>query len=435
MSFAKLGLQPPLTQTLAELGYAAPTAVQQQAVPAVLAGRDVLAAAQTGTGKTAAFVLPLLQMLAATPAAGPAPRAVVLVPTRELAEQVLASCQRYGAGLPLRCYALYGGVSHGPQLTALREGVDLLVATPGRLIDLFGKGELRLREVRHVVLDEADRMLDLGFADDLATVFQALPRERQVLLFSATFADAVRALARARLRKPLSIEATPRNTAARTIRQWVVPVDKKRKPELFLFMWRDRGWQQVLVFVKTKLGADELAERLRGKGIAAEAIHGDRPQASRQAALAAFKAGTVAVLVATDVAARGLDIDGLPQVVNFDLPLQAEDYVHRIGRTGRAGAAGEAISFVCADEAPQLAAIESLLKKKLSRDEEPGFEPRHQLPATVAAVAAPSRRPPPLAKAGAGRGRTPGNWVGFDERPGGARRGRPGGAKSGRGGR
>jgi len=428
MSFTELGLVPALLQTLAELDHRTPTAVQQQAIPAVLAGRDVLAAAQTGTGKTAAFALPLLQMLAAAPEAldARAVRALVLVPTRELAEQVMDSFRRYGAGLAPQTYAVYGGVNLNPQIERLKQGVDILVATPGRLIDLFTKGAVRFRQLRTLVLDEADRMLDLGFAGDLDILFSALPRQRQTLLFSATFAPAIVELAGRRLKKPLRIEATPRNTAAKTVRQWAVPVDKKRKTDLFLFMRRDRDWRQVLVFVKTKKGCDELVERLRGKQIPADTIHGDRPQAARQQALDAFKAGTVEVLVATDVAARGIDIDGLPQVVNFDLPLQPEDYVHRIGRTGRAGQPGEAISFVAADEAPQLAAIEALLKQALSRDEEPGFEPKHNVPPTWGAPVARSASSVKPAKPAARRG-APGNWVGFDERPKtGGGRGRPG---------
>ena len=433
MTFAALGLSEPLLSTLAGLGYKTPTAVQQQAIPAVLAGRDVLAAAQTGTGKTAAFALPILQRLAAEaqPVAENQVRALVLVPTRELAEQVMESFRAYGAGLPLSVYAAYGGVNLGPQLSRLQSGVDVLVATPGRLIDLFTKGAVKFRELRTVVLDEADRMLDLGFANDLDILFSALPRQRQTLLFSATFPPAIGDLAGKRLSKPLRIEAAPRNTAAKTVRQWVVPVDKKRKTELFLFMRKDRGWRQVLVFVKTKKGCDELVERLAARQIPADTIHGDRPQASRLKALEDFKAGVVEVLVATDVAARGIDIDGLPQVVNFDLPLQAEDYVHRIGRTGRAGQAGEAISFVAADEAPLLAAIETLLKKPLSRDEEPGFEPRHHVPPTGPVAQAKPRPAAGAGKAKSGGRSAPSNWVGFDDfgekRP--ARRGPPVGRK------
>ena len=414
MSFADLGLSAPLLQALAQLGYPAPTPVQQQAIPGVLAGRDLMAAAQTGTGKTAAFALPLLQRLAAEEqrAGSNSIRALVLVPTRELAEQVMTSFRTYGEGLPVSCYAAYGGVSLNPQMMRMRRGVDILVATPGRLIDLFTKNAVKFRELQTLVLDEADRMLDLGFADDLDILFQALPKKRQTLLFSATFSDEIRSMAKARLRDPLSIEVSPRNTAAKTVTQWVVPCDKKRKTELFLYMRKDRGWGQVLVFVKTKKGCDELVGRLQAKQIAADTIHGDRPQASRLKALEAFKAGEVQILVATDVAARGLDIDDLPQVVNFDLPLQAEDYIHRIGRTGRAGATGEAISLVCADEAPLLAAIETLLKQTLSRDEEPGFEPSHRLPQTGPAAGAP--KPPKKPKTGGSR-KAPGNWEGFDD--------------------
>ena len=420
MSFADLGLSAPLLQALAQLGYPAPTPVQQQAIPGVLAGRDLMAAAQTGTGKTAAFALPLLQRLAADEqrAGSNSIRALVLVPTRELAEQVMTSFRTYGEGLPVSCYAAYGGVSLNPQMMRMRRGVDILVATPGRLIDLFTKNAVKFRELQTLVLDEADRMLDLGFADDLDILFQALPKKRQTLLFSATFSDEIRSMAKARLRDPLSIEVSPRNTAAKTVTQWVVPCDKKRKTELFLFMRKDRGWGQVLVFVKTKKGCDELVGRLQAKRIAADTIHGDRPQAARQRALDAFKAGEVQILVATDVAARGLDIDDLPQVVNFDLPITAEDYIHRIGRTGRAGASGEAISFVCADEAPQLAAIETLLKQSLSREEEPGFEPDHRVPLTGPAAAPPKPKKPKLAggRSTGGKG-APSNWVGFDDFP------------------
>ncbi|MCL2636451.1 MAG: DEAD/DEAH box helicase [Betaproteobacteria bacterium] len=401
MTFAALGLAAPLLQALDGLGYQTPTPVQIQAIPAVLAGRDLLAAAQTGTGKTAGFALPLLQRLSeGERAGGNAVRALILVPTRELAEQVHASCRQYGAHLPVSTYAAYGGVGIVSQMARLRRGVDLLVATPGRLLDLFRQNAVKLKQVEMLVLDEADRMLDLGFAQELATLFAALPKQRQTLLFSATFSDAIRSLARARLRDPLSIETAPRNSAAKAVKQWVVPVDKKRKTELLLFMLEDRGWRQALVFVKTRKSADDLLARLQAKRIAADAIHGDRPQAARLRALASFKAGALRILVATDVAARGLDIDDLPLVVNVDLPLVAADYIHRIGRTGRAGAGGAAVSLVCADEAPLLAAIETLLKKPLSRDEEPGFEPEHWVPATGPGAAAAR----PTKMRGGGRG-------------------------------
>ncbi|MDR1995962.1 DEAD/DEAH box helicase [Azonexus sp.] len=427
MTFAALGLTAPLLQALDGLGYQTPTPVQTQAIPAVLAGRDLMAAAQTGTGKTAGFALPLLQRLSeGERASSNAVRALILVPTRELAEQVHASCRQYGAHLPVSTYAAYGGVSINPQMMRLRRGVDLLVATPGRLLDLFRQNAVKFRQVETLVLDEADRMLDLGFAQELATLFAALPKQRQTLLFSATFSNAIRSLAKARLHDPLSIETAPRNSTAKAVRQWVVPVDKKRKTELFLFMLKDRGWRQALVFVKTKKGADDLVAHLQTKRLAADAIHGDRPQAARLRALENFKAGTVQILVATDVAARGLDIDDLPLVVNIDLPLVAEDYIHRIGRTGRAGASGEAVSLVCADEAPLLAAIETLLKKPLSRDEEPGFEPDHRLPATGPGAAAAK---PKKAKSGGRGGQgVPANWVGFATPAG--RRGRRSGGPS-----
>jgi superfamily II DNA/RNA helicase len=386
MSFHSLGLIDQLTRTLETLAYKNPTAVQSQAIPAVLAGRDVMAAAQTGTGKTAGFALPLLQRLVME-GNGLVPnsaRALVLVPTRELAEQVHTSFGAYGAGLPLRTMVAYGGVSINPQMMRLRKGVDLLVATPGRLLDLQRQNALKLNGVRMLVLDEADRMLDLGFSRELDQVFAALPKARQTLLFSATFSEQIRALAGKLLLEPVSIETAPRNTTVKAIRQWGVPVDKKRKPELFLHLLKKHGWSQVLAFVKTRRGVDELVELLQARRIDADSIHGDKPQPARLRALERFKAGEVKVLVATDVAARGLDIDDLPVVVNVDLPIVAEDYVHRTGRTGRAGASGEAVSLVCADEVQQLAAIELLTGQVLKRVDEAGFEPDHRVPETGA---------------------------------------------------
>jgi superfamily II DNA/RNA helicase len=311
-------------------------------------------------------------------------RALVLVPTRELAEQVHQSVREYGAGLPLRTMVAYGGVSINPQMMRLRKGVDLIVATPGRLLDLHRQNAVRLNQVQTLVLDEADRMLDLGFARELDAVMVALPKKRQTLLFSATFSDPIRALAAKLLVDPVCIEATPRNTTVKAIRQWVVTVDKKRKAELFLHLLKQHGWSQVLAFVKTRKGVDELVTLLEAKRIAADSIHGDKPQPARLRALERFKAGEVRVLVATDVAARGLDIEELPVVVNVDLPIVAEDYVHRTGRTGRAGASGEAVSLVCADEVQQLAAIELLTGQTLLRREEAGFEPEHRVPQTNA---------------------------------------------------
>jgi superfamily II DNA/RNA helicase len=382
-SFSALGLIDPLVRTLDALGYRAPTPVQAQAIPAVLAARDVMAAAQTGTGKTAAFALPILQMLTMAGQVRPnCVRALVLVPTRELAEQVHESFKSYGASLPLRTAVAYGGVSINPQMMKLRKGLDVLVATPGRLLDLQRQNAVKFEQVETLVLDEADRMLDLGFARELDAVFAALPARRRTLLFSATFSDAIRAMAGRLLTDPVQIAVSPPNTTVKAINQWLVPVDKKRKPELFMHLLKTRGWDQVLVFVKTRKGVDQLVETLEARGIAADAIHGDKPQPARLRALNRFKDGEARILVATDVAARGLDIDDLPLVVNFDLPIVAEDYVHRTGRTGRAGASGEAVSLVCADEVVQLAAIEVLTRQTIKRIEQPGFAPEHRVPVT-----------------------------------------------------
>jgi ATP-dependent RNA helicase RhlE len=387
MTFASLGLIDPLLRALDTLGYETPTPVQAQAIPVVLAGRDLMAAAQTGTGKTAGFALPLLQRLTmqGPKVAANSVRLLVLVPTRELAVQVYDSFCAYGQNLPLRMALAYGGVSINPQMMKLRRGADLLVATPGRLLDLQRQNALKFDQLETLVLDEADRMLDLGFSRELNDIFALLPAKRQTLLFSATFSDAIRSLAQTLLRQPQSIEASPRNTTAKSVKQWMIPVDKKRKTELFLHLLHKKRWKQVLVFVKTRKGTDLLVEALQAAGIRADAIHGDKPQPARLRALERFKAADVQVLAATDVAARGLDIDDLPQVVNFDLPTVAEDYIHRIGRTGRAGAQGVALSLVAADEAPQLAAIEMLIKTPLQRIEEPGFVPDHRVPATDSA--------------------------------------------------
>lgn len=385
MSFASLGLIDQIVRTLDALAYHTPTAVQEQAIPAVLAGHDVMAAAQTGTGKTAGFTLPILQRLAKSGAVSPnAVRALILVPTRELAEQVHESVRTYAAGLPLRTMVAYGGVSINPQMMALRKGVDVMVATPGRLLDLQRQNAVRFNEVKTLVLDEADRMLDLGFARELDGLMKLLPKKRQTLLFSATFSDQIRALSNQMLRDPVRIEATPRNTTVAAVKQWIIPVDKKRKPELFVHLLKRHDWTQVLAFARTRKGVDELVSLLEAKRITADSIHGDKPQPARLRALERFKAGEVRVLVATDVAARGIDIDDLPAVINVDLPIVAEDYVHRTGRTGRAGATGEAVSLVCADEVEQLAAIEVLTKQTLERVEEAGFAPDHRVPLTDA---------------------------------------------------
>ncbi|WP_084314183.1 DEAD/DEAH box helicase [Pseudomonas jinjuensis] len=386
MTFASLGLIEPLLRALEGLDYKTPTPVQARAIPAVLKGRDLLAAAQTGTGKTAGFALPLLQRLLqeGPQVAANSARALVLVPTRELAEQVHASFRAYGQHVPLRTAVAYGGVSINPQMLKLRKGVDVLVATPGRLLDLYRQNAVKFAQLQTLVLDEADRMLDLGFARELDELFAALPARRQTLLFSATFSDAIRQMAAGLLSDPLTIEVTPRNTAAKTVKQWLVPVDKKRKAELFLHLQQANRWRQALVFAKTRKGVEELVGLLQQAGLAADSIHGDKPQPARLRALQRFKAGEVDFLVATDVAARGLDIEEMPLVVNFDLPIVAEDYVHRIGRTGRAGATGQALSLVCADEVQLLAAIETLIGQTLQRREEEGFEPEHRVPQTTA---------------------------------------------------
>ena len=385
VTFASLGLIEQLVRTLDALAYHTPTAVQQQAIPAVLAGHDVMAAAQTGTGKTAGFTLPILQRLAKSGEVGPnAARALILVPTRELAEQVHESVRTYAEGLSMRTLAAYGGVSINPQMMALRKGVDVLVATPGRLLDLQRQNAVRFNEVKTLVLDEADRMLDLGFARELDGIMKLLPKKRQTLLFSATFSDQIRALSNQMLREPVRIEASPRNTTVAAVKQWIVTIDKKRKPELLLYLLKKHAWEQVLAFARTRKGVDELVTLLEAKGISADSIHGDKPQPARLRALERFRAGEVRVLVATDVAARGIDIDDLPAVINVDLPIVAEDYVHRTGRTGRKGASGEAVSLVCADEVEQLAAIEVLTRQTLERLEEPGFAPEHRVPMTDA---------------------------------------------------
>ncbi|WP_137818282.1 DEAD/DEAH box helicase [Pseudomonas sp. 2FG] len=419
MTFASLGLIEPLLRALEALDYQTPTPVQTQAIPAVLAGRDLMAAAQTGTGKTAGFALPLLQRLTleGPQVASNSVRALVLVPTRELAEQVHESFRVYGQHLPLSTYAVYGGVSINPQMMKLRRGIDVLVATPGRLLDLYRQNAVKFSQLQTLVLDEADRMLDLGFSEELRDIYAALPKKRQTLLFSATFSDAIRSLAGQTLDNPLSLEVSPRNVAANSVKQWVIPVDKKRKPELFSHLLKKQRWSQVLVFAKTRNGVDQLSELLQQQGVSADGIHGDKPQATRQRALDRFKNREVQILVATDVAARGLDIDDLPLVVNFDLPIVAEDYIHRIGRTGRAGASGQAISLVCADEVQLLSAIETLTRQTLQRIEEQDFEPEHRVPMTDPSgqVLKKPKKPKKPKVVGGGGKKTLGKWLESDE--------------------
>lgn len=360
MSFSDLGLKPELLRAVAEKGYDTPTLIQSQAIPAVLAGRDVLAGAQTGTGKTAGFVLPILQMLGAP--AGRNPRALVLTPTRELAAQVADSVCSYGKYSGLRTLVVFGGVSINPQISALRSGCDLLVATPGRLLDLAQQRALDLREVQCFVLDEADRMLDMGFIDPIRRVIRLLPAQRQNLMFSATYSDDIRQLATRLLRNPETIQVTPRNATAERVEQAVYRVPKERKRHLLAHLIKEKQWHQVLVFMRTKHGANRLVQQLESAGIRAVAIHGNKSQGARVRALSDFKTGKTTALVATEVAARGLDIKELPQVVNYELPNVPEDYVHRIGRTARAGADGYAVSLVSPDETGLLKDIERVLK-------------------------------------------------------------------------
>jgi superfamily II DNA/RNA helicase len=383
MTFHALGLIDPLLRTLDTLGYKQPTPVQKQAIPAVLAGRDVMAAAQTGTGKTAGFALPILQRLTLDGVTAPKPCAHWCWCRRALAEQVFESFRSYGGNLPLRSAVAYGGVDIAPQIAKLRKGLDVLVATPGRLIDLHDQGVISFALLQTLVLDEADRMLDLGFERDLDILLEALPKQRQTLLFSATFSDEVRKLTKGMLIDPVSIQVAAPNTATRTVKQWLVTTDKRRKPELFLHLLNKLGWSQALVFVKTRKGAEALVKELQQHGLAADAIHGDKTQPARLRALDRFKRKEVQLLIATDVAARGLDIEALPLVVNFDLPTVAEDYIHRIGRTGRAGMEGEAMSLVCADEVDMLKAIETLTRQVIQRFEEAGFEADHRVPETA----------------------------------------------------
>lgn len=379
-SFEALGLSEALVRAVTELGYTTPTAIQQQAIPAVLSGGDLLAGAQTGTGKTAGFVLPILQRLATTQPTSNTKsrkpvRVLILVPTRELAAQVEESVRDYGKHSKANVAVVYGGVSINPQISALRRGVDIVVATSGRLLDHVGQRTIDLSQVEVLVLDEADRMLDMGFLPDMKRVFALLPKSRQTLLFSATFSDEIRTLANTLLRDPAMVQVAPRNSTVDATTQKVVLVDRGRKSELLAHMVNVNQWFQLLIFTRTKHGANRLAEFLNKHGVTALAIHGNKSQGARTRALSEFKSGALQALVATDIAARGLDIEQLPHVINFDLPHVPEDYVHRIGRTGRAGATGEAISLVCADDKPLLADIEKLIRRQIPREIFAGFEP------------------------------------------------------------
>ncbi len=375
MSFDQLGLSAELLRAISEQGYLQPTPIQQQSIPPILEGCDVLASAQTGTGKTAGFTLPLLQRLQkAGPRKGrPRVRALILTPTRELAAQVGDSVRTYGRHLPIRSTMIFGGVGINPQIDALRKGVDIVIATPGRLLDHMGQGTADLSSVEILVLDEADRMLDMGFIRDIRRILGQLPKRRQNLLFSATFSNEIRRLAADLLDSPVEVETAARNRPADRINQVIWPVEQARKRELLSHQIGARNWRQVLVFARTKHGANRLSKQLTQDGLESVALHGNKSQAARTRALADFKAGKVRVLVATDVAARGIDIDSLPYVVNYDLPHVPEDYVHRIGRTARAGRDGCAVSLVCADEAKLLKGIERLLGRGIDREEIAGY--------------------------------------------------------------
>ncbi|MBI1288415.1 MAG: DEAD/DEAH box helicase [Flavobacteriales bacterium] len=393
MSFKDLGLAEPLLRAINDKGYETPSPIQEKCIPVVLEGKDVLASAQTGTGKTAGFSLPMLQLLSQGREKHNRPvRALILTPTRELAAQIGEELKDYSKYLHLRYTVIFGGVNQNPQVRAIKQGADILVATPGRLLDLHGQNLLRLDNVEMLVLDEADRMLDMGFQRDLNRIIHLLPAKRQNLLFSATFSKEIKKLAQTYLTHPVSVSATPENTTVEKIEQRTIRVDKGKKTALTIKLISEGNWQQVLIFTRTKHGANRLSQKLEKAKITSAAIHGNKTQNARTSALAGFKSGKIRVLVATDIAARGLDIPLLPHVINYELPNVPEDYVHRIGRTGRAGASGEAISLVGGDEVDYLTGIEKLLGEKLTRQIIPGFEP--QDPETAPEKKQSSPRPP-----------------------------------------
>ena len=377
MLFSQLNLSAPLLKAIQDEGYTTPTPVQEKAIPPILEGRDMLAGAQTGTGKTAGFTLPILELLSQKPHSKGKPllRVLILTPTRELAAQVAESVKAYGKYLPFKSAVIFGGVGIQPQIQTLRAGIDILVATPGRLLDHVSQGTIDLRHIETFVLDEADRMLDMGFVKDIRRVIALLPTKRQNLLFSATYSDDIKKLCESILKNPVIVEVARRNTSSELVKQRVIMVDCKRKTALLAKLIQENKWEQVLVFTRTKHHANKVSEYLAKIGVSSAAIHGNKSQSARTKALADFKNGSVKVLVATDIAARGLDIDQLPHVVNLELPNIAEDYVHRIGRTGRAGNNGEAISLVCVDEHEYLKGIEKLINRKFQREIVEGFEP------------------------------------------------------------
>jgi len=395
MGFSKLGLSTDIVKAVEQKGYNTPSPIQLKAIPEVLKGNDIMAAAQTGTGKTAGFTLPILEILShGTLAKSNQVRTLILTPTRELAAQVHDNVITYGKHLPLRSSVVFGGVKINPQMQKLRSGVDILVATPGRLLDLYSQNAIKFDQLEVIVFDEADRMLDMGFIHDIKRILKILPEKRQTLMFSATFSDEIRKLAKSLVNNPVEMSTAPRNSTVKSIKQYIHPVDKSKKQALLIHLIKEYDWYQVLVFSRTKHGANRIATQLEKHKISAAAIHGNKSQGARTRALADFKKGKVSVLVATDIAARGIDISELPHVVNFDLPHVPEDYVHRIGRTGRAGSKGEAVSLVSADEAKKLFDIERLIQKKLERIMIDDFYPDHNVPESAKKLLPPKKKKP-----------------------------------------
>lgn len=394
MPFTKLGLSAPLLQAIEKQGYTSPSPIQEKAIPLVLEGKDVLAAAQTGTGKTAGFSLPMLHKLSAgRKASSNSIRALILTPTRELAAQVEDNVRSFSEFLPLKTAVVFGGVGINPQMKALRSGVDVLIATPGRLLDLYQQNAVKFNELEMLVLDEADRMLDMGFIHDIKRILKLLPAKRQTLLFSATFSPEITTLAQTITIDPIKVSTAPANTTVEKIEQCLVPIDKSKKTTGLICLIKQNKWKQVLVFSRTKHGANRIADKLSKARIPSAAIHGNKSQGARTKALSEFKSGEIDVLVATDIAARGIDISELPVVINFDLPNTAADYVHRIGRTGRAGSSGQALSLVCAEELQQLKDIETLIQRLLPREVMEGFEPQVKVPETTLSAPKKAKKP------------------------------------------
>jgi len=405
ISFRTLGLGPKILQSVDDSGYTTPTPIQHTAIPHVLEGRDLIGIAQTGTGKTAAFVLPLLEMIVRRKFEGPRPCALIVAPTRELAMQIDESVRTLAKHLRIRCASVFGGVNERPQIDALRRGADIVVATPGRLLDLMSQGHASLKHVRFVVLDEADRMLDMGFLPQIRRIINALPRDRQTLLFSATFSRDIEKIASEMLRNPKMVEIGRRANPAATVTQFLYPVSKQRKLDLLMNLLRDSSLDSVLLFSRTKHGADKIARKLTTAGILTAAIHSNRSQSQRVRALEAFRNGKVRVLVATDIAARGIDVEGISHVINFDFPMHPEDYVHRIGRTGRAEAIGDAISFVSIEDGPYVHALEKMIGRRIERRTIAGFNYGETATMAVHHPAPAQRRPVPAAQRHRGRAR------------------------------